>query len=271
MPTPLVLLRSFAAFALLALAACAEAPRQGGIVSTNPCADAILATIAPERLAAVSHYSHAAGATSMPLAIARRYPAVAGTAEEVIARHPDLVVTDIFAPAATREAYAAAGLQVLTLDAPATIAASEAQVLTIARAANVPARGAALVQAIEHAIPPITGTRPAALLYIAGDLANGKGTLLDDMFARAGLRNAAADYGLAFTGTLPIETIVAHPPRAILSDGDGRSADLRRRLLARAGATTVEAHFPRAMMNCGGPTIIPALRRLAAIRTTLSS
>lgn len=263
--------RSCLPLALLTLTACAAPPRQGGIVSTNPCADAILATIAPERLAAISHYSHDLGATSLPLAVARRYPAVAGTAEEVIARHPDLVVTDIFAPAATREAYTRAGLTVLTLDAPATIAASEAQVMTIAHAAGVPARGAAMVRAIEAAVSPVRRARPPVLLFIAGDLANGGGTLLDDMLARAGLRNAAADYGLSFTGTLPIETIAAHPPAAILSDGDGRTADLRRRILARSGAATVEIAFPNTLMNCGGPTIVPALRRLAAIRMALTS
>ncbi|MCU6454057.1 ABC transporter substrate-binding protein [Sphingomonas sp. A2-49] len=240
------------------------------MVSTNPCADAVLAAIAPDRLAAVSRYSHDPSATSMPLAVARRYPAIAGTAEEVIARHPALVVTDVFAPAASRAAYARAGLTVLTLDSPATIAASQRQVMAIAQAAGVPARGAALVRTIDAAIPKVTGPRPAALLFIAGDLANGGGTLLDDLLLRAGLRNAAADYGLAFTGTLPIETIVAHPPRVILSDGDGRTADLRRRILARSGASTLEAHFPRALMNCGGPTIPPALRRLAAIRAQLS-
>lgn len=219
----------------------------------------------------MSRYSHDPASTSMPLALARRYPATAGTAEEVIARHPDLVVTDVFAPAATRAAYERLGMKVLTLNSPATIAASEAQVMTIADAAGVPARGRALVRSIEAAIPRASGPRPAALLYISGDLANGGGTLLDDLFARAGLRNAAADYGLAFTGTLPIETIVAHPPRAILSDGDGRTADLRRRVLVRSGAATVDAHFPRRLMNCGGPTIVPALQRLAAIRAKLVS
>lgn len=255
---------------LLSLSACAMPP-QGGIVSTNPCADAILAAIAPERLAAISHYSHDPGATSMPLAVARRYPAIAGTAEEVIARHPDLVVTDIFAPAATREAYARAGLTVLTLDSPATITASEAQVMTIARAAGVPNRGAALVQQIHAAIPHSAGPKPTALLFIGGDLANGGGTLLDDLLARAGLRNAAADYGLAFTGTLPIETIAARPPQVILSDGDGRTADLRRRILTRSGAATIERAFPRRLMNCGGPTIVPALRHLAAVRAAVVS
>lgn len=258
--------------ALLLLAACAPAPaRTGGIVSTNPCADAILAVVAPDRLAAVSHYSHDPGATSMPLALARRWPATSGTAEEVIARRPDLVVTDSFAPAASREAYGRAGLKVLTLDIAATIPASKAQVATLAAAAGHPERGAALIRAIDGAIPRATGPRPSALLFIAGDLANGGGTLLDALLQRAGFRNAAADYGLAFTGALPIETIAAHPPRVILSDDDGRSANLRRRVLDRVGARTVEARFPRRLMNCGGPALIPALRRLAAIRAKVLS
>lgn len=260
--------RSLGLGALFLLAACSAAPaRTGGIVSTNPCADAILAVVAPERLAAVSHYSHDPQATSMPLALARRWPATSGTAEDVIARHPQLVVTDSFSAPASREAYARAGLKVLTLDIASTIPASEAQVRQLAAAAGHPQRGEALVRAIEGAIPPpVAGPRPAALLYISGDLANGGGTLLDAMMRRAGLRNAAADYGLAFTGTLPIETIAAHPPRVILSDGDGRTAALRRRVLARLGVATQDRYFPRRLMNCGGPTLIPGLRRLAAVR-----
>ncbi len=260
---------------LLLVAACAAPPRQGGIVSTNPCADAILATLVPERLAAVSHYSHDPAATSLPLAVARRYPATAGTAEEVIARAPDLVVTDSFAPAATRAAYAKAGLKMLTLKSVTSIADSEAQVMAIAEVGGEPGRGSAMVAEIEAAVaayaPPGGGKRGqrSALLYIAGDLANGSGTLLDDILAHAGFRNAAADYGLAYTGTLPIETIAAHPPDVILSPGDGRTADLRRRVLARSHARTREAHFPRRLMNCGGPSIAPALARLAAIRGTL--
>jgi iron complex transport system substrate-binding protein len=46
---------------------------------------------------------------------------------------------------------------------------------------------------------------------------------------------------------------------------------LRRRILARSGAHVAEVRFPRHLMNCGGPTIVPALRRLSAIRAQLLS
>src|SRR3546814_4015678 len=81
---------------LLVLAGCERpAPAtRGGIVSTNPCADQILVSLVePERIAAISHYSQDPAATSLPPEVARRYRVTAGTAEEVIALRPDLVVT----------------------------------------------------------------------------------------------------------------------------------------------------------------------------------
>lgn len=255
-----------------ALGACAQAPgRTGGIVSTNPCADAILVRlVAPDRITAISHYSHDPAASSLPPSVARRFATTAGTAEEVLALKPALVLADSFAPAATLAAYRRAGLRTVVLDSPVTIAASIAQVRQVAAAVNEPARGAVMVREIEQALRISTpgageGLKPAALFYIAADLASGSGNLLDELMNRAGLRNAAADYGLAFTGTIPIETLVARPPAVIVSTGEGRSVALRRQLLPRVA----EATFPRGLINCGGPSIPPALARLQAIRAAL--
>ncbi|HVF94142.1 MAG TPA: ABC transporter substrate-binding protein, partial [Sphingomonas sp.] len=179
---------------MLALASCAQTPEQtGGIVSTNPCADAVLVELVPPaRIAAISHYSLDAGSTSIPLDVAKRYRATAGTAEEVIALRPSLVLTSSFTPLATREAYARAGLTTLVLGSPTTVAASKAQVMEIADAVGAPGRGRALVARIDAAVAgaaPPTRARPAALLYIAGDLASGGGTLLDEMMTLAGFAN----------------------------------------------------------------------------------
>ena len=120
---------------LLLSAACSPAgsDQRGGIVSTNPCADAMLVRlVAPERIAAISRYSHDPGATSLPLGLARRFRATAGTAEEVIALRPSLVLASSFTPASTRQAYARAGLRTLYLDSPTTVTASIAQVREVA-------------------------------------------------------------------------------------------------------------------------------------------
>ncbi len=302
--------------------------------------------VPPARIAAISHYSVEAEASSLPLSVARRFATTDGTAEEVIGQHPDLVVTSSFTPPATLAAYRRAGLKVLTLDSPTTVAASEAQIRTLAAALGVQGQGEAMVARIERAaanaepcaklplplgegrgpsrsdgkgegraanttatiatvdpnpsgatrLPPASGQPfprnglnstgcclpdapkgrgtmacPSALLFIAGDLANGTGTLLDELLTRAGFRNAAADYGLRFTGGLPIETIAARPPRVILAPDASRTAILRSRVLARTGATVTEANFPRRLVNCGGPAIVPALRRLSDIRRSLGA
>lgn len=263
---------------LLLLGACTATPavptRGGGppirIVSTDPCADSVLVRIvAPRRIAAISHYSLEPTATSIPLELARRFRGTAGTAEEVIALHPDLVVTSSFTPMATQAAYARAGLKTLTLGFASSIAASEAQVMQIADATHAHAAGLALNADIDRTLAalPKRRARPLALLYISGDLATGPGTLLDEMMTDAGFADAATRYGLAGTGKLSGEALVMNPPAIVLApEGPSRTAAMRRGLLPG----TREAVFPRQFVNCGGPTIAPALRRLAAIRATLS-
>ncbi|MBN8808700.1 MAG: ABC transporter substrate-binding protein [Sphingomonas sp.] len=255
----------------LALAGCTTPPaRTGGVVSTNPCADQLLLALAPDRVAAISHYSLEAGEGSVPLAVARRYRGTAGTAEEVIALKPDLVLASSFEPAATLAAYRRVGLRVLTLDSPTTIAASRDQVRQVAAALRRPAAGDALIARIDAAVAaaaPQDAARPTALLFIAGTLANGGPTLLSEMMARAGLGDGAAAQGLTMTAAVPIERIVLRPPAVLLEpDPSARVAVLRRQVLAKAGYRVAEARFPRALVNCGGPTIVPALARLAAIR-----
>lgn len=263
--------RTILLFALL-LAGCSagEPARRGGIVSLNPCADQLLlALVPPERIAAISHYSQDPRATSIPLDVARRFRITAGTAEEVIALSPDLVLATSFTPPATRAAFERAGLRTLYLGSPTTVAGSKAQIAEVADALKARGRGQMLNARIDAAVAETRSVDApvSALLFIGGDLANGAGTLLDEMMGHTGLRDAAADYGVAMTGRLPVETIVARPPALILSpDAGGRTAAMRRRLLRATGAATQEVPVARELINCGGPTIPAALRRLAAIR-----
>ena len=257
----------------LLLGGCAKPPGVGiggGIVSTNPCVDSVLVRILPPaRIAAISHYSQDPSATSIPIAVARRFRGIAGTAEEVIALHPDLVIASTYTPPATQAAYARAGLKTLLIGIPDSIAESQAQVAQIADAVGAPMGGARINAEIDRAAKRWSrqdGPSPSALLYISGDLATGGSTLLNEMMTRTGFRNAAATYGLTHTGTLSAETIVTQPPAIVIApERTSRGTALRRRLLPR----TPQAVFPRVLINCGGPTIPRALERLAAIREGL--
>jgi len=266
--------------ALLCLlaASCAAPPSRaggGGIVSTNPCADAMLVELVPSgRIAAISHYSRDPGATSIPLDVAKRFRTTTGSAEEVIAMRPDLVIASSFTSASTREAYRRAGLNTLYLDSPVTIEGSKAQVTALAAAIGAEGAGRAMNARIDAAVAAAAfgGPKVPALVWIGGNMVSGGGNLLDEMLGRAGFINQAAHYGLQFTGTLPIETVVLGPPRVMLVPdvpgrlASSRAAELRGRALAHLGGRVTEARFERSLVNCGGPVIPRALARLAEVR-----
>ncbi|WP_338467991.1 ABC transporter substrate-binding protein [Novosphingobium sp. ZN18A2] len=264
--------------ALLA-SACSAAPAREAarvhptIVSLNPCSDAVLTTVAdPGQILAISSYSHDAGSSSMNLATARRFPATGGTVEEVLALHPDIVVTGSFIAPATRNAFNRLGLRVETIGIAHSVAESEAQVRKLAAIAGHPARGAAMVARIEAALAaaaPPPGARPVpALMWQGGGMVPGSDTLVADMMRRTGFASVSGAMGRHQADKLPLEQVLAHPPRVILAAGDARGNEdrmLHHPALAALTGTTRAAFAPN-LLYCGGPTIIRAAARLAEVR-----
>jgi iron complex transport system substrate-binding protein len=248
----------------------AAAPRAPRIVSINPCLDAVLVRVAdPAQIASISAYSQDARASSIPLAVARRFNANAGTAEEVVALRPDLVVAGGHVAPATVAALARLRVPLAQYAVPATVEESVAQVRDLALRVGHPARGAALAARITAAASPVRGARLPAIIFGPGGLVPGAGTLPDDLLARAGYRNMSAAYGLARWDVLPLEHLVAAPPRIVFSvaaaEGGGDRAE-RHPALRRLAPGLRIAAFPARLLNCGGPTIVEAMRTLRAAR-----
>jgi iron complex transport system substrate-binding protein len=289
-------MRSGLVIALL-LGGCSGGPaiQRGGIVSANPCVDAVLAQIAaPGQIAAVSAFSHRADSASAPLAWARARPAVGITAEEIIAAKPGLLLTGNLASTGTNAAISKARIKMISFGVPATIAQSVAQVREVATAIGREAAGEGLVRQIEKSLTkeivtaakaevrklpkPITMdsrprangnevTKASALIWQAGGFVAGKGTLQDELLSRAGFTNASETYGLKQWEQLPLETMIRKPPAVIFmgvsSEGDeARALAMRQRMIARLGGKTRIVSFPDRLLFCGGPTIIEMMRVL---------
>lgn len=255
---------------LLALVGCASGPppaprgQHPTIVSLNPCTDAILAEVAdPAQLLAISHYSHNPRATSMDLAAARRFRATGGTAEEVAALAPDVVVGSSFMDPATRAALNHLGLRVETFASPATVEDSVAQVRALAKLVGHPARGEALVRRIEASLAAPMEAPVETALWQSGGIVPGKGTLVADLMQRAGLASYAAARGMAQGDYLPLERIAADPPELLLVAGEDRGQ--RHPLLASIPGLRIARFEPR-LFYCGGPSIPKALGRLRSAR-----
>jgi iron complex transport system substrate-binding protein len=257
-----------------ASAASAAQPRR--IVSINPCIDAVLIEVAdPQQILAVSHYSRDPRATSIPLATARRFAATSGTAEEVVALRPDIVLAGAHVSPATLAALKRLKVPVQTFPVPESVAQSVVQVRAIAMAAGHPERGEALVRRIEQAVARARqvaarqGAAVPALIWQGSGLVPGANTLADEMLRVAGFRNMSAAYGLKQWDVLPLEHLAARPPRVLLSDRTTGDRMTGHRVLRRLDRPITRAQFDERLLSCAGPVIIRALDRFAAVRASL--
>jgi iron complex transport system substrate-binding protein len=263
-----------AAGAMLA-AGCAPAAPAGGpgsaaptIVSLNPCIDAILVEVAPDQVLALSHYSRDPGSSSIPAAVAARFAVTGGTAEEIIALQPDLVLASTFLPQPTRAALERAGLTVATFGSPTTVAESAAQVRAVARLAKREGAGAALARRIAAA-PPQSAAPVDALLWQPGEIVAGEATLIAELMRQEGFASHAAARGLRQADHVTLEGVLADPPQVLLVAGDAPGQ--RHPLLAEGAKATHIAPFDPALLYCGGPTIPKARTRLRAIRAEVEA
>jgi iron complex transport system substrate-binding protein len=278
------MVKGWASLIALALAGCTAAPAREAapvrpapqrIVSLNPCTDAILAEVAdPAQIAALSSYSSDPAGSSMDLALARRFPAVDGTMEEVIALRPDLVVGSTFISPAARSAYARLGLRYEGFGITPRVADSVAQIREIAALTGHPERGEALVRRIEatlaaNAAP--AGAAVPAVVWQSGGIVPGADTLISELLARTGFVNAAAAQGMHQADVLGLERMLAAPPRVIFAAGNPAANEDRMLAHPALGSLKQTRRVPisPALLWCGGPTIMRAAEHLGQVRRGL--
>ncbi len=261
------------AAAILAAAAPAPARR---VVSLNPCLDALLVAVAgPGQIAALSHYSRDMSSSSVGAA-ALKFPFVYESAEEVIARSPDLVLASRHSSLATRNALGRLGIPVLLFSTPNSIAESLAQMGQVAAALGRARKGRAVAARIEAALAAATpapgSARLTALVYQRSGFSSGPGTLVDELLTRTGFDNAVVRYGIKTTSNVPLELVVNDPPQVLLrgvehpgQQGWGGRV-MSHPALKRIGPRMRVATFPERLMYCGGPNLIEAAGILAGVR-----
>ena len=264
---------------LLALVTVASPATARRIVSTNPCVDAILMQVAdPADIAAISNYSHDPRSSSISAAEAQRFRGNSGSAEELIALRPDLVIADTLMAPATVQTLKRLHVPLLQLPAPASLSESRKQIAAVAGAAGYPQRGAFLNRRIAEAVARgrIIGKPPVSVLIWQGSgLVLGTGTLADALIRNAGFVNHSPVYGFGQWGVVSVEALVANPPALILmggADADAGSAGdrmLNHPALRALNARIAVRPFPSRLFRCGGPSIIAAAAALADVRRRL--
>lgn len=252
--------------------AAAQAPRR--VVTVNLCLDQLaLRLAAPGQLVGVSHLAHDPRLAVMAEQ-ARRLPAVWPRAESILALQPDLVVLGAQQHGTLQGLLRTAGIAVLELPWAASLDEAGALARRLGIALGRPAAGEALAAALagpRPSSPEVGAGAGRALLLEANGGTVGAGSLMDELFARAGYRNVAADLGIAAFGRLSLEAVLASQPDLLVLDRESNADPARatafvdhralRDLAARARIVSV----PMRETICAGPENLDVVRRLRAI------
>ena len=248
------------------------------IVSLNLCTDQILIDlVGRERIAALSHLAGDPSLSAVTEEV-RGLTTIRGTAEEVLAHDPDLVLTVAGSTPATVGLRERLGVRVLTVPLANDFDGIRSVTRAIAQAVGQVERGEQILAAFDARIAaaaPADKLRPSALVYQLNSIASGPGTLVDTMLTAAGFRNLARELPLGPAGRLPLETLVSHPPDLVVlataPDAFRTVAADNLRHPALAAVLAARPHVVLGMPDwlCGTPRIARAVEALAAWRQTL--
>ncbi|MEL7446410.1 MAG: ABC transporter substrate-binding protein [Pseudomonadota bacterium] len=264
----------FAAALMLLTSACGGQAQVVGaaqdrptVVSLNPCIDAILVEVADhDQILALSHYSHDPDSSSIPPETARRFEVTGGTAEEVIALKPDLVLASHFITPSLRTALERMSIRVETFGSPKTIDESTAQIRAVSDLVGDADRRVELIEDILSATARGRGDPVSTMLWQPGQIVPGERTLVSELLEREGFVSHSAASGLGQADHVSLEAAIADPPELLLVAG--KSAGQNHPALTDLASTRVAPFDPK-LFYCGGRSIVSAQERLQEIRTSL--
>ena len=244
------------------------------IVSLNLCTDQLLLLLADRsRIASLSFLARDRGLSYMADAAAG-IPANYGSAEEVLALHPDLIVAGRYAAGPAIALLRRLGFAVLDLPLADTMAEVRTQVRLLAAAIDESGRGERLLAGWDARLAAIHvgagKTMPGAAIYQASGIVIGRNSLANELLQTAGLRNLATELGLPDSGYLPLEVLLSHPPDLlVLDDYRPDLPSLGEQLLRHPALQAMAARrrtvaMPSRLWVCAGPGLAEAAERLAA-------
>jgi iron complex transport system substrate-binding protein len=197
-------------------------------MSLKVCTDELLLDLVPTgRIASVTFLSREK--TSLAWwPQGAHVPVNHNTAEEILATHPDLILTDSFTAPGLRAILAKSGARIVEVPPAENWAQIRAVTRQVAQAVGEAARGEALIAKMDATLRDVAAHRPAKPLTVAewggGGFVPGTGGLFDTLLTTAGARNVERG-GFAY---YDVETLLAKQPDALVyGDTYADTASLR--------------------------------------------
>lgn len=236
------------ALLLLAVLAAPAHARQR-VVSLNLCTDQMLVLLAPEQVAGLSPLARDP-ALSFVAEQADRMPVTRASAEAVLRRRPDLVLAAPYGAQTTLGLLEEAGIKVVRVELPTDFSGIRAETRKLAALLGVPARGEALVAAMDAKLaalePPAHPVR--ALVWQPRGYTSGPGSLADAVLRAAGITNIGTG------GQVGLESLLRLHPDLLVLPAPAQFPSLATELLDHPATRGIPRRFvPPALTICAGP------------------
>lgn len=277
--SPAVVIRTLGLIAVLMVqtlvANAQEAAKPLRIASLGVCADQyILGMVEPKRIAALSPY-----ATDPILSLysdrAKGIPTTRGSAEELIALAPDLVVADRWGNSKTLSTLKRLGIPVLQLGLPVSFDEVMNETRRVAKAFGESKLGERLIadatERIKAVKTHVHGHRAEAVYIMPGGYTAGRGSFVDTVISTAGIDNLAAKLGKYGWTRLSMEYVINEDPDMLIFSffrpGVHSLATRYRQHgpLARLAKKKTTIDMPERYWICGGWFLHKAVSYLAGV------
>lgn len=236
------------------------------IMSLKVCTDELLLDLVPtDRIASVTFLSREKASLAW-WPQGARVAVNHNSAEEVLATHPDLILTDSFTAPGLKSMLARSGARVVEVPPADNWDQIRAVTRQVAKAVGEEARGEALIAKMDATLHDVAAHRPAKPSSVAewggGGYVTGTGGLFDTLLTTAGARNVERGSFAYYD----VEALLAKNPAALVYGDTYAGAaslradqDLHPALLARYAGRRIR--YP-ALYGCGVPESAQVARRL---------
>jgi iron complex transport system substrate-binding protein len=241
------------------------------VISLNLCADQLLMELLkPSSLVGITQLASDPSA-SFSYRKAHDFHQHNGRIEEVMALKPDLVIAGAFTSTATNQMLGKLGYKIIKLGLPKTVEEIIQQITFLGEQVGEQQRANELIEAVRDEIT-ILGSRNRAatglraVVYYANGFSAGKETIVNEILRLAGLKNIAADMGMAYIAPLSLESLlVSNPDVLLLGRLDANTDSLAHQVLQHDAIEKLSAlehvqkiSVPDRYWSCAGPSSIAA-------------
>lgn len=255
-----------AAVILLLLSGQGMAAPPQRIMSLKICTDELLMDLVPpSRIASITFLSREKAALKL-WPEAAEIPVNHNSAEEVLATHPDLVLTDTFTTPEMRRVLAQSGAKVVEVPPAESFGQIRAVTRLVGDAVGARPRADALIAKMESTLRGLAATKPSRPIRVmgwgGGGFVPGRESLFNAVLTAAGGIDIAGR-----DGYFDVESLIAARPDVLLYGDDYiDTPSLRMDQNAHPVLLKLYRHrrivYPAALFNCGVPQSADAAKQL---------